>query len=195
MSAGRMLFAVESEVYQAVGLGVLLAAHVADRPGVEIAERLLHPAMKLAHRRVLDLVLALHLLDDQLGVADQLELVGAVLRGALDAEQQRPVLGDVVGGLADPLAALLEHGAVGRAHHGRDRRRARIPPGPAVDVDDEPQRRLSQRRRGEAATAPKAIRAPGPSKAFQCRAARSSCCTSVPLATSATVPLLASTLH
>src|SRR5204863_2821620 len=96
LSFGRSS-AIERPVDEAVRLGVLGAPHMADRPAVEGAQRLLHPGVQLAHAGVLDLVLALDLLDDQLGVADQLQLAGAERRRALDPEQQRAVLGDVVG--------------------------------------------------------------------------------------------------
>ncbi len=100
-------------------------------------QRRLHLAVELPHCRVLDLVPPFDLADDQLRVADQLQLAGAVRRGQLDAQQQRPVLGDVVGRAADPLAALLEHLATGVADDGADRRRPGIAPGAAVDVDDQ----------------------------------------------------------
>src|SRR6478672_6772464 len=104
--------AIERLVDQTVGLRVLLAADVSDRPGVELHQGPPHLAVQLSQGRVLDLVLALHLLDDQLRVADQLDLAGIERARALDAEQQRPVLGDVVGRVADRLAPLLQHRAV-----------------------------------------------------------------------------------
>ena len=111
---------------------------------LEAAQRLLHLGVQLAHGRVLDLVLAFDLLDDQLGVADQLQLLGPQRRRPLDPQQQRFVLGDVVGRPPDPLAPLLQHLAVGVLNDGRDRRRARVAAGAAVDVDDDLHRRLSQ---------------------------------------------------
>src|SRR6185436_6275107 len=180
---------IEHLVYQPVRLGVLLAAHVADRPALEALQRLLHLAVQLAHARVLDLVLSLDLPDDELGVADQLELARAERGGTLDAEQQRPVLGDVVGRVADPLAALLKHLPVRALDHGRDRRWPRIPPRPTVDVDDQLQRRLSQRvprTRRVVAGAPTVRRPSRSTVAFQCLAARSSSRTSLPRAISKT---------
>ena len=122
---------------------------------------LLHLGVQLAHRRVLDLVLALDLAHDQLRVADQLQLAGAQRRRPLDPEQQRPVLGDVVGRPADPLAALLEHLAVRRPGPRR-----RSPPGPGLPrappstLTTSFTRRLSQpaRRRGSAAARRRAPR-------------------------------------
>jgi hypothetical protein len=86
---------------------------------------------------LLDLVVAAHLLDDQLRVADQIELVGAQLPRQLDPEQDGPVLGDVVGRLADRLAALGEDLAGWIGGDGRDRGRPRVATRAAVDVDDD----------------------------------------------------------
>ena len=60
-------------------------------------------AVQGLHRLVLDLVDALHLLGDQLRVADHLDLARAQLARALQAEQQRPVLGHVVRDRAEQL--------------------------------------------------------------------------------------------
>ena len=133
---------VERLVDERVGLGVVLALDVADRPLGEVAERLLRGlAVKRLEARVLDLVLAADLLDDQLRVADQLELGGAELGGALDPQQQRPVLGDVVGRPADRLADLVDDLAVLVADHGGDRGGAGVAAGAAVDVDGRASRR------------------------------------------------------
>ena len=77
-SAGRL---VERFVDEAVGRGVVLAAHVADRPAVEPLERGADLGVQRAQARVLDPVLALHLLDDELRVADQLDLARRRARG------------------------------------------------------------------------------------------------------------------
>jgi hypothetical protein len=84
-----------------------------------------------------DLVLALDLAHDELGVADQLDLACAERVRSLEPEHQRPILGDVVGRRADPLAVLLEHLSVRRRHHHADRRGAGVATCAAVDVDDE----------------------------------------------------------
>ena len=112
--------------------------------------------------------------------------------GQLDPEQQRPVLGDVVGRAADPLAPLLEHLAVGVADDDADRRRPGVAAGAAVDVDGQlviattrAQRRagvLAARRRRE----PIDDRPPSVAEAFHCRAAASSSAISRPLASSKT---------
>ena len=54
-----------------------------------------------AHVGVLDAVGARQLLGDELGVVDDLDLGGAELARALEAEDQPAVLGDVVGGDAE----------------------------------------------------------------------------------------------
>src|SRR5689334_17041867 len=100
---GSIASGIEHPVHQPVGLGVLLAANMADRPALEAAQRLLHLRIQLAHPGVFDFVLALHLLDDELRVADQLQLARSERAGTLDPEQQRPVLGDVVGRPSDPF--------------------------------------------------------------------------------------------
>jgi hypothetical protein len=85
---------------------VLVALDVADRPLGKIPERV--PRLRVQRPQVLllHLPVALHLLDDQLRVADELDLVRAELLGKRDAEQQGAVLRDVVGGFADGLAAF-----------------------------------------------------------------------------------------
>ncbi len=86
---------------------------------------------------LLHLPVAAHLLDDQHRVRDQLGLVGPQLLGELDAEQQRSVLGHVVGRVADRLGALRQLLAGRIGDDGGDRRGPRISPGAPVDVDDD----------------------------------------------------------
>jgi hypothetical protein len=92
---------------------------------------------------LLHLPVALHLLDDELRVPDELDIVRSKLFGQLDAEQQGAVLGDVVGGLPDGRAALGEDLARGVRGDGGNGRRSWITPGTAVDVDDNLQARTS----------------------------------------------------
>ena len=89
------------------------------------------------HVGVLDLVVAVDLLGDQLGVVDDLDLGGAERPRALEPEQQAAVLGDVVRGGADALGGLVEHVAVGRGDHGGRRGRSGIAARAAVHVDDD----------------------------------------------------------
>src|ERR1044072_5981655 len=97
----RRSTAIEDLVDEPIGLRVLLAADVTDRPAPELLQRPPHLGVQFAHRRVLDLVLAADLAHDQLRVADQLHLVGAELRRPPDPAQQRPVLCDGGGRRAD----------------------------------------------------------------------------------------------
>jgi hypothetical protein len=129
---------VERFVYEAVGLLVLLAADVFDRPLLEGAELVEDLRVQGLQVLVLDLVLLLHLADDQLRVADELDLLGLELLCQADAEQQRAVLGDVVGRGTDRLAALGEDLAGAVAGDGGDRGRTRIAPRAAVNVDRDP---------------------------------------------------------
>jgi hypothetical protein len=126
---------VEGFVYEAIGLLVLLSADVFDRPLVEGTELVEDLRVQRLQVLVLDLVLLLHLADDQLRVADKLDLLRLELLGQADAKQQRPVLGDVVGRGSDRLAALGEDLAVAVAGDGGDRGRAGVAPRAAVDVD------------------------------------------------------------
>src|SRR4051794_3841834 len=126
---------VELLVDQPVRLLVALPADVLDRPVAEILQCLQHLLVQPPQGLVLDLVLPRYLAHDQLRIADQLQPVGAERLRALDPEQQRPVLGDVVGRGADRFAALLQHLTVSVLNNDGDRRRARVSPRPAVDVD------------------------------------------------------------
>jgi hypothetical protein len=129
---------VERFVYEAVGLLVLLAADVFDRPLLEGAELVEDLRVQGLQVLVLDLVLLLHLADDQLRVADELDLLGLELLGEADAEQQRTVLGDVVGRGTDRLAALGEDLAGAVAGNCGDRSWAGVAPRAAVDIDRDP---------------------------------------------------------
>src|SRR3954466_8557486 len=75
---------VECLVDQAVGVGVALAADVADRPGVEASERPLHLGVEWLYSGIFHFVAAFDLPHDQLGVADQLQVGGAMLASQLD---------------------------------------------------------------------------------------------------------------
>src|SRR5436305_2970964 len=181
--------AIQHLVDEAVGLGVVLTAHVAYRPAVEASQRLRHLSVQFAHRRVLDLVFPFDLLDDQLGVANELDLIGAQRSRPLDSQQQRFVLGDVVGRPPDSLAMLLEYTSVGVLNDRGYRRRPGITASAAVDVDDDLHRRLNQkaRRTDWRPASPKRSCPPFPTLAFQWRAERSSCSMSSPLAISKTL--------
>src|SRR5688572_30064725 len=77
-------YSVEGLVHERIGCRVLLATDVANRPALELAQRPADLRVELAQARILDPVLPLHLLDDQLRVADELDLAGAELARQLD---------------------------------------------------------------------------------------------------------------
>src|SRR5215218_657614 len=170
---------VQRLVDEAVGVRVVLAADVADRPGVEVAQRPLHRFVQLLHAGVFHFVATFDLAHDQLGVADQLEVAGAVGGGELDPAQQRPVLGDVVGRLADRLADFLDDLAAIAQHHP-DRRRPRVAAGAAVDVD-----RVAAHRLAAGSPAMRSLPS-SPTTAFHCFAGLSSWSISPPLPSSKT---------
>ena len=105
-----------------------------------------HQPLRLQRQRlhvdVLDLPAAGHLLDDELGVHPHLELgVRGVLAHELEPGDEAAVLGDVVRGDADGLAALGDHLAgVGVAHEGAVGGRAGVAARAAVGLDDDASR-------------------------------------------------------
>ena len=82
---------------------------------------------------VLDAVLATHLLHEQLGIGDDLEVVDAGFDRTSQAGHERGVLGDVVRGNADRLAACVQHRAVVRLENVRERGRPGFPRAPSVN--------------------------------------------------------------
>ena len=64
----------------------------------------------------------------------QFEFVGAQLPRPLDSADQRLVLGDVVGRVADRLAVVLEHVALAVANDHAYRGRPGVAPGSAIHV-------------------------------------------------------------
>jgi hypothetical protein len=100
-------------------------------------ERLQRAAVQRLQLGVLDAVLAVDLLGDQLGVVDDLDRCRADRGGALEPQQERAVLGDVVGRVADRHRGLVEHPAVGRRDDRGGGRGTRVAAGAAVHVDDD----------------------------------------------------------
>src|SRR4051812_7832749 len=159
---------VERFVDQPIGVTVLGPADVADRPRIEIPKGTLYLFVQSLHPDILDLVAPFDLPHDELRVADQLQLLGAMGFRQLDPAQQRSVLGDVVGRLADPLPHLVEHPAVTVAKDDADGGGTRVAAGAPVDVDHDPAHRFE-------ACSPARMSLPSPStSAFHCRAAASS---------------------
>jgi hypothetical protein len=72
------------------------------------------------------------MLDEKLGIGDDLELGHPPLQCRLEPGDQRAVLGDVVGRNADCFAACVEHRAVLRLEHVTVRGRPRVPARTAV---------------------------------------------------------------
>ena len=140
--------AVERLVGEPVGVRVLGARH----PGERRADRREPVGLdrQRLHVGVLDLPVAGHLLDDQLGVHPDLDLgLRRVLGGELEPGDQAAVLRDVVGRDADRLAALGDHlTGVGVLEHGAVRRRAGVAAGATVGLDDDADRGRSPRRSG-----------------------------------------------
>ena len=85
-----------------------------------------------------DLVLALDLLDHQLGVGDDAEAGVAVVEGVLEAGEQAGVLGEVVGADAEELGELGEDVAVGVGDLGAVAGGAGVAAGAAVAVGGDP---------------------------------------------------------
>ena len=85
----------------------------------------------------LDLVLASDLAGDQLRVVHDLDRGRAELACELEAELDRPVLGDVVGGVPDVGAPLEQRLALRGRGDRRDRGRAGVAARPPVHVDDD----------------------------------------------------------
>ena len=138
---------VQRVVHELVGKLVVRAAHgrvahLTNDPG---EPRGLDT--ELAKRRVLDLVLAAHLLHHQLRVRDDFDLGDPELGSSAQAVQERRVLGHIVRLDADRVATGVEHRAVVLLEHERGRGRARVSAGTAVGEESDPHRRITKARR------------------------------------------------
>ena len=130
---------VQRLVDERVGVGVLRARHRADRPARRTRRS---AAMRLGvqrlHVRVLDLVLAVDLLGDELGVVDDLDLGGAERRAPGRARAAGRGTRRRCSSRAEQLGGLVERPSPsGVETHGAGRGRARVAPRAAVDVDDD----------------------------------------------------------
>ncbi len=83
------------------------------------------------------LEVAVHLLDEQHAVGADLDLVGAGVLGALEREEKRPVLRDVVGGVSERLPELEHRTAMLRLDIDARARGTGIAPRGAVDRSPE----------------------------------------------------------
>src|SRR5260221_9408410 len=105
-AAGPNLRAVECEIGEAVRVFVTGSQGVANGESAEVASHRLRPFVQGHQIRVLDAVLAEHLLHQQERVTDDFELVGALLPCHLESLQEPGVLCDVVRGRAEVPADL-----------------------------------------------------------------------------------------
>src|SRR5205823_13220692 len=123
---------VASLAHEPVGELALLApdGYVAHLPNLSAETRGLE--RELPERLVLDPVLAGHLLHEELGVGDDLDLVDLQLGRALETGDEAAVLGDVVRRDADRLAVGGEHRAVVRLEDVAECGGPGIPSCPAV---------------------------------------------------------------
>ena len=126
---------VERLVDQAVGERVVLAAdgRVANRSDAPGNSRGLQ--RELHESRVLDAVVTAHLLDQQLGVGDHLEIGDSGLGRGRQPRNQGAVLGDVVRRDPDRLAARIDDRAVLRLEDVGRRCRPRVPACAAIGVE------------------------------------------------------------
>ena len=91
----------------------MLAPHVLERHVVQLADEQAGAGGQRLQPGMLDLVLAAHLLDQQLGVGADLHVAMAVIDRPLERGQQAVVFGDVVGGDAERAVQLFDQRAVG----------------------------------------------------------------------------------
>src|SRR5581483_2174960 len=118
---------VQSLVDEPVGELVVLPANGRVRHLPDLAREPRRLERQFAQRGVLHLVLAVHLLDEQLGIGHDLDLRDRELDRLLEPRHEPAVLGDVVRRHADPLAVRGEHRAVLRLEHVAECRRTGVP--------------------------------------------------------------------
>ena len=99
---------VHGFVGEAVGVLVLVAQGVGDLEAVELRDAAAGFFPERPQVGGVDLVLALNLLDHQLGIGDDAEAGVAVVERPLQAAEQAGVLGEVVGSVAEKLAEFGE---------------------------------------------------------------------------------------
>jgi hypothetical protein len=93
--------------------------------------------MQPLQRRVLHLEATSELLDEQTAVRTQRHLARAELECAFEASDRGGVLGNVVGGDADPLGDLRQHRAVGAGDRDPDAGRPGVAARRSVARDDQ----------------------------------------------------------
>ncbi len=137
-ACGALHAAVHGFVGQAVGVFVLVAQSVADLEAFEFGDAVSRFLPEGSEVGGVDLVLALDLLDHQLGVADDAEAGVVVVEGVLEAGEEAGVLGVVVGADAEELAELGEDVAVGVLNEGSEAGGAGVAAGSSVAVGADP---------------------------------------------------------
>ena len=110
--------AVHGLVGERVGVLVFVAQGVGDLKGVEPGDAVAGLLPQGLQVRGVDLVLALDLLDHQLGIGDDLDAAVAVGEGPVEHGEQAAVLGEIVGAGAEKLRELGEGGACGVGNDG-----------------------------------------------------------------------------
>jgi hypothetical protein len=138
VQSGALGAAVHGLVGQAVGVLVFVAEGVDDLEGVELGDFLLRLLEEGPQAWALDLVLALDLLDHQLGVGDDAQAPVSVAEGKVERGEQAGVLGEVVGLDAEELGKFGEDVAVGVLDEGAEAGGAGIAAGAAVAVGGNP---------------------------------------------------------
>jgi len=133
-----MIISESDEVQGAIGEAicplVLFSGDVGDRERPERAKARLGFGGQRTEFFVLDAILPEDLADDQLGIHEDVHLIRPERAGLFQTSQERPVLGDVVGGAAQALADFAKDLAPSVQEGHTDRRRAGIAPGSAVRV-------------------------------------------------------------
>src|SRR5438270_6851398 len=117
---------VERVVHEPVGELVVLTADGGEDDLWKPPRQALRLGLQLRERRVLDLVLAAHLLHDELRVGHDLELVESQLDRFCEPGHEGAVLGHVVRRDADRLAARVEHRPIFGLEHVAVRRGAGV---------------------------------------------------------------------
>ena len=130
--------AVHGLVGEAVRVLVFVAQGVDDLEAVELGDFLLCLLEEGPEDGAFDLVLALDLLDHELGVGDDAETAVAVGEGEVEGGEQAGVLGEVVGLDAEEFREFGEDVAVGVLDEGAEAGGAGVAARAAVAVGGDP---------------------------------------------------------
>ena len=133
-AAGAFIHRLIGEV---VSFAIVFAQSVIDGKPVQLSNQLLGAGVEFLQRGILDLVDALDLAHQQLGVADDFEGFVSVLDRILERCNQTLVFGEIVGLVAEILAERGNFLSSLILNHDSVTRRARIPARSAVAVCDQ----------------------------------------------------------